>query len=163
VVLLKNLKIRQREYIPVIEEYLDKLHRNFGEKIVGVLLFGSVARGDAKPLKKYESDIDLIVLIRGIPENISERLTLKAKLVMELRLGSCVQGFWMPPEELPRLVGARTGYIMDALTEGILLYDPERIIEESKKTLERELKERGVEKKKYGWVWPIKAGEIIKL
>jgi len=163
-VLLKNLeKIKQREYTPVIEEYLDKLHSNFGEKIVGVLLFGSVARGEAKPLKKYESDIDLIVLIRGIPENISERLMLKAKLVLDLRLGSRVQGFWMPPEELPRLVGARTGYIMDALTEGILLYDPEQIIEESKKTLERELRERGVEKKKYGWVWPLKAGEIIKL
>nr|MDO8082523.1 nucleotidyltransferase domain-containing protein [Candidatus Freyarchaeota archaeon] len=162
--LLKNLeKIKQREYTPVIEEYLDKLHSNFGEKIVGVLLFGSVARGEAKPLKKYESDIDLIVLIRGIPENISERLMLKAKLVLDLRLGSRVQGFWMPPEELPRLVGARTGYIMDALTEGILLYDPEQIIEESKKTLERELRERGVEKKKYGWVWPLKAGEIIKL
>ncbi len=162
--LLKNLEeIKQKEYIPVIEEYLDKLHHHFDERITGVLLFGSVARGEAKPLKKYESDIDLIVLIKGIPENISERLTLKAKLVPELRLGGRVQGFWMPPEELSRLVGARTGYIMDALTEGIILYDPEQIIEESKKNLEKDLRERGVEKKKYGWVWPIRAGEIIKL
>ncbi|MFB0561398.1 MAG: hypothetical protein ACETWM_09325 [Candidatus Lokiarchaeia archaeon] len=162
--LLKNLeKIKQKEYIPVIEEYLDKLHHHFDERIIGVLLFGSVAGGEAKPLKKYESDIDLIVLIKGIPENISERLMLKAKLVLELRLGSRVQGFWMPPEELPRLAGARTGYIMEALTEGIILYDPEQTIEESKKNLERDLRERGVEKKKYGWVWPIRAGEIIKL
>lgn len=162
--LLKNLeKIKQNEYTPVIEEYLGKLHHYFGERIMGVLLFGSVARGEAKPLKRYESDVDLMVLIRGIPENISERLMLKTKLVLELGLGSRVQGFWMPPEELPRLVGARTGYIMDALTEGIILYDPERIIEESKKILERDLRERGVEKKKYGWVWPIRAGEITKL
>jgi predicted nucleotidyltransferase len=125
VVLLKNLEeIKGREYIPVIEEYLDKLRRNFGEKIVGVLLFGSVARGEAKPLKGYESDIDLIILIRGLPENISERLMLKAKLVVELRLGSRVQGFWMFPEELSQLVGARTGYIMGAFTEGVILYDP---------------------------------------
>lgn len=162
--LLKNLeKIKQNEYTPVIMEYLSKLYRHFGEGIVGVLLFGSVARGEAKPLKRYESDVDLVVLIRGIPKNISERLMLKVKLVQDLKLGSRIQGFWMPPEELPQLLGARTGYIMNALTEGIILYDPEGIIEESKKTLERNLRERGVEKKKYGWVWPIKAGEITKL
>ena len=162
--LLKNLeKIKQNEYNPVIEEYLGKLHQHFGERIVGVLLFGSVARGEAKPLKKYKSDVDLMVLIRGIPDNISERLVLKAKLVTELGLGSRVQGFWMTPEELPQLAAARTGYIMDALTEGIILHDPEQIIEESKKTLKRDLRERGVTKKKHGWIWPIRAGEIIKL
>ncbi|MEX2705358.1 MAG: hypothetical protein Q6352_008875 [Candidatus Freyrarchaeum guaymaensis] len=53
----------------------------------------------------------------------------------------------MTPEELPQLAAARTGYIMDALTEGIILHDPEQIIEESKKTLKRDLRERGVTKK----------------
>lgn len=43
-----------------IDEYLARLHRQFGEQILSVTLFGSKARGDSDA----ESDIDLLVLVK---------------------------------------------------------------------------------------------------
>src|SRR5262245_53991204 len=41
------------------------LESRFGHDLVSVVLFGSCARGEAQP----ESDIDLLVIIRGLPGN----------------------------------------------------------------------------------------------
>ena len=43
-----------------IDEYLERVHRQFGEQILSVTLFGSKARGDSD----VESDIDLLVLVK---------------------------------------------------------------------------------------------------
>ena len=43
-----------------IDEYLARLHRQFGEHILSVTLFGSKAQGDSDA----ESDIDLLVLVK---------------------------------------------------------------------------------------------------
>lgn len=43
-----------------IDEYLERVHRQFGEQILSVTLFGSKARGDSDA----ESDIDLLVLVK---------------------------------------------------------------------------------------------------
>lgn len=43
-----------------IDEYLGRIHRQFGEQILSVTLFGSKARGDSDA----ESDIDLLVVVR---------------------------------------------------------------------------------------------------
>ena len=45
-------------YLPAIKKALEDL---YGERLRGVILFGSEARGDASP----DSDIDLLVLLAG--------------------------------------------------------------------------------------------------
>ena len=45
--------------------YVDALDRQFGERLVSVVLFGSWARGTAK----VESDVDILIVVRGLPVN----------------------------------------------------------------------------------------------
>lgn len=43
-----------------VDEYLARIHQQFGEQILSVTLFGSKARGNSDA----ESDIDLLVLVK---------------------------------------------------------------------------------------------------
>ncbi|MCI4439137.1 hypothetical protein JHC27_04765 [archaeon] len=53
---LENLdKIKDVEYRELIEQYLEKILDVFNERVVGILLFGSVARGTAKPLSSQKA------------------------------------------------------------------------------------------------------------
>ena len=48
---------------PIALEYTEALKATLGEALVSVVLFGSVARGEATPL----SDIDLLVVVENLP------------------------------------------------------------------------------------------------
>lgn len=51
--------------------------------------------------------------------------------------------------------------MIDAIVDGLILYDPKSFLQASREKLLVELKEKGVERTAYGWVWPIRAGEKI--
>ena len=52
------VEMERSPYLPAIKKALEDL---YGERLRGVILFGSEARGDAEP----DSDIDLLVLLEG--------------------------------------------------------------------------------------------------
>jgi predicted nucleotidyltransferase len=52
-----------------LDRYVALLEGRFGSDLVSVVVFGSRVRGQAKP----ESDIDVLVVIRGLPLNRFER------------------------------------------------------------------------------------------
>jgi predicted nucleotidyltransferase len=54
---------------PVIEEVVDALRVYLGDSLRGIALFGSRARGDARP----ESDWDLLVVADGLPSSLLDR------------------------------------------------------------------------------------------
>lgn len=160
---LENLdKIVQREYVKVISMYFNKLLKIFKDDLKGIQLFGSVAKGVAKPLHTAESDIDMIILIEKLPP-LQERMLLQIELTKKFGLISIAQGIFMTPQELAQHVKAKAGWLLEALIDGITLFDPQEILKESRERLLKELKEKGVERTEYGWVWPLKAGEIINL
>ncbi len=156
---LENLdKIRDPDYRELVEQYVEKISNFFKEKIVGILLFGSVAKGKAKPVSSAESDIDLILVVRGLPK-LQERILMASKLIVELGLSSIVQAIYMTPEEFETHTKSKSGWIIDALVDGIILHDPESFLQNSKEKLLKELEEKGVERTPYGWAWSIRAGE----
>ncbi|MGB9727227.1 MAG: nucleotidyltransferase domain-containing protein [Nitrososphaeria archaeon] len=156
---LENLdKIKDREYQEIVEQYVDKILNVFREKVAGILLFGSVAKGAAKPLTTFESDVDLIIVVETLP-NLQDRILMISKLVSELKLPSIVQAVYMTPEEFETHIKSKSGWVLDAILDGLILYDPKSFLQTSREKLLVELKEKGVERTSYGWVWPIRAGE----
>ncbi len=151
--------IKQQEYCIPIRQYFDIVTKRVD--IFAVLLFGSVARGDAKPFRSYESDIDMIVIIKELPHDLGKRMLYK--LDIESGTRSRVQSIWMTPKELEEHIEAKSDYILEAFESGIFIFDPDGYLEQKKSDLFLELKSKGVSRLKWGWSWNIKAGEVVDL
>ena len=158
-----NLDFIKNEYFSEkLENYFDILVQA-NKKVIGIILFGSLARGDAVYSEEKRSDVDLIVIFaeNELPEHHRKRSDMKLRLI-ELA-PSCVDSLWMTKSEFINLVQNKTDIILYALDEGKILYDPESLIKSQKEKLFKELKERGVIKRKHYWIWPIKSfGEEIE-
>ncbi len=158
--MLKNIElIKQQEYYIPIRQYFEIVAKKID--VYAVLLFGSVARGDAKPFRSYESDIDLIIVIKELPHDLGERMLYK--LDVESGTRSRIQSVWMTPKELEEHIEAKSEYVLEAFESGIILFDTERYLEKKKSDLFMELKSKGVSRLKWGWSWNIKAGEVVEL
>ena len=83
----------------MIESYLAELKEIEGYDVKSVILFGSVARGQAKE----HSDIDIIVVASGLPE-LRNR-----DIFPPFPKPARIQDIWMTPEELEDMVIAKTG------------------------------------------------------
>ncbi len=53
----------QAEYATTVEELLAAARERFGNRLVSAVLYGSVARGEART----DSDIDLLLVVRDLP------------------------------------------------------------------------------------------------
>lgn len=157
---LKNLDRISSPYKERVEEYVQNLHNHFGENLIGVLIFGSVARGKQKIIPKYESDLDILVVIENLAPRFSvERLNQK----LQVKDVYSVVAEWMTKEELRHYFAAKTGFILDAFDEGVIVYDPYDYLAQKREELFHDLKRKGVIKKpSLGWVFPIKIGEKIE-
>ena len=63
----------QKEYVRLIEEYCSLIKNHFRDRLISICLFGSIARGEAKP----ESDIDILIIddfLRNVLLSIKENL-----------------------------------------------------------------------------------------
>ena len=130
----------------MIENYLARLKDwKFDNKIEikSVILFGSVARGQAKE----HSDIDLIVVASGLPE-LKRRDELPP-----FRSLARIQDIWMTPEELEDMVIAKTGFVVDALLEGKVLLD-DGTVAAARARLVQSLERLKIRKLDHGWMIP---------
>lgn len=152
-----SLERLDKEYARIVNEYLDRVRRREG--VIGAILFGSVARGEALPFP--QSDIDLIVISRGLPEDLFER----SELVRKIEGGPLpVQSIWMTPEDFEGHLASKAGYVLDAIHDGIVLYDEEGFLERKIKETKEELRRKSVRRIDGAWVWPIeRVGEHVEL
>ncbi|MBO3802979.1 MAG: nucleotidyltransferase domain-containing protein [Candidatus Brockarchaeota archaeon] len=114
-------------YAPLLKRYCDILRKHYGERLAGVLLFGSVARGDWGK----DSDIDLLVAVDGWAKPPWERSRELQKLRGELR-GSeeyrklLLKGYVPVIQHYP-LDSSEAGVVhriyLDACVEAIVLYE----------------------------------------
>ena len=71
----------QKEYQNLLKDFIQILKERFKEDIISIVLFGSVARGNAKK----ESDIDLCIIINNLPKSRFQRNRLLSRPLADLR------------------------------------------------------------------------------
>ena len=126
---LTNLdRIPHAGLAPVIKKYCEALLKEYGESLVGLVLFGSVATGRwAK-----DSDVDLLVVREGWErkrtwERADELGKLKLELASTAEYAEAVRrGHWpiiqnvpLAPGELSRM----SAFLLDVAFDGIVLFD----------------------------------------
>jgi len=130
-----------------IMEYLSGLSRYVN--ITNVLLYGSVARG--KPLLG-KSDIDLIVIAKEFDISRDDLFRLKRKI--RGKLPGLVESLWMSKKEFIDVFKGLTGFILDALYEGVILYDEDNFLHELRSRLFKAIEKGVIQRYKNFWRFP---------
>ncbi|MEM0037111.1 MAG: nucleotidyltransferase domain-containing protein, partial [Candidatus Korarchaeum sp.] len=127
-----------REYVSMIVE---SLKAKLGDNLVSVVLFGSVARGEADE----GSDIDLLVVLESSSGSFGRRFDVFKEIEKELitseprvelrrrGLGALISPVPLTREEVMK----HPPILLDILTDGIILYDKGFIGEQLEELRER--------------------------
>lgn len=110
----------QSRYEEPLNEFTEMVLDKFGDNVISIVLFGSVARGTAA---RY-SDIDLLVISKKLPLKILEREEIVSDIILKIikKYYIRVCPVFLGPEDLsgnninPLFYGVITGYRV--------LYDP---------------------------------------
>jgi len=160
----------------ILQKYTDLLEKRFGERLVSVAVFGSVARGcEHFP----ESDIDILLVIEGL-EGISlgSRIDMLLDVNRELRrtfeyarfkrnkgCSPSLEEHILTPSELLR----HPPILLDLLTDSIILLD-RGVLKRELDAVRIKLKELGAVKVRLqdgSWFWnlkpTLKLGEEVQI
>jgi predicted nucleotidyltransferase len=103
--------------LEVARQLKERILAGDGQRVSKVILFGSRARGDARP----DSDYDLLVVFRHLPPG--ERRASRVRLYGLLRGAEVpVEPHVMSDEEFEDTKGVVGGLAYPAAPEGVLLY-----------------------------------------
>jgi predicted nucleotidyltransferase len=146
---------------------LAEWRRLLGRRLVSVVLFGSVARGGARP----DSDVDLLLVVEGLPRSLAER---RRPLLEAWRRGRERES--LQPVQWDLVVKDReeaahhSPLYLDMVAEGALLHDSDGffagVLEEMRARM-AELGSRRVYLSNGSWYWDLKPGssfgEVIEI
>ena len=92
----------------------------FGSRLVSLVLFGSVARGDARET----SDIDLLVVARDLPRSAADRRRLFLERWRDVRSArSLAAAEWNLIVKSPEEAGYHSPLYLDMTEDAVLLFD----------------------------------------
>ena len=167
-------RIPHRYYAPLVRRYCELLLERFGDRLLGVVLFGSVGRGDWT----RDSDIDLLVVVdgwEGVPVwrrirelyEVRERLRETREYRAALRAGfvPAIQHYPLGRREALEFHRA----YLDIVLDGIVVYDREGFVRGVLESVRKRLAECGARRisrpdGKYYWVIKeVRAGEVYAL
>jgi predicted nucleotidyltransferase len=154
---------------PLLKVLTERMVQHFGDDLLGVLLFGSVARGD---WTKY-SDIDLLVLLRRMPRGLmgtmSKLLALRKELRRTREYERAFGAGYVPTVEFYPLAleDARRfrRIYLDAFTEGIVILDREGHLRDLMERFRRRMQEGGakrVETPGRGHYWQLEDPRVLE-
>ena len=159
-------RVPQKEYAPLLRKVVLELVRELGDSLMGILLFGSVARGEAR----MNSDVDLLVVAEGLPSSYMERARIMARVVEKTRgeriklfskgIHPTLQIIAYTPEEMEVF---RALYF-DLAVDGIILYSRRGYVEELLRKIRRTLEESKARKVVLPggrWYWVVGKDEEI--
>jgi predicted nucleotidyltransferase len=158
-------------YKTLIEQLRDVLLRRYGERLYSLVIYGSVARGDASKA----SDIDLLLVVAGLPES---RLARQEEfMALEDEVEEHVTALYeagyhidfSPIIKTPEEAGRVSSLYLDMVEDAILVYDRDRFFASVLERLRKRLDELGSKRVRMGrkWYWILKPdyqfGEVIEL
>jgi len=161
--------IPQEEYRGTVRRLTELLSARFGEKLVSIVVFGSVARGVAK----RDSDIDVLLVCEDFEKSMHRTdklvdviLQLWSEEKKPLDEQVWIQFHPLRPEEAEK----NRPIYLDMIEDGVIIYDRNGFMENVLKRLEKRLQELG-SKKVYlpdgSWYWvlkpSIKRGEVLEI
>lgn len=151
--------------------YTEALKEQLGESLVAVVLFGSVAREEATPL----SDVDLLIIVSGLPESrlARQRCLEKADALLEARLQVLrQQGVltdFVPVLKTPQEADQVTPLYFDLLQDALILFEREGFFSAILERLRESFQRLGARRVRRGKIryWELKPdytpGEVFEL
>ncbi len=106
------------KYQKIIESVVEQFLSELDDRIHSIVLFGSVARGEATE----ESDIDLLVILSEPTFDTKRRMNNMAATA-GLETGVFIEVVHFTTQGFERETGMRSWFSSDIVTEGIVLYD----------------------------------------
>lgn len=160
-----------RRYLQLV---LETLVGALGEDLISVVVFGSVARGEAGE----GSDIDIIVVSKAFVGSVGGRLKVfenvdrrsryseERRMLREKGFGTLICPVPLNPEEVKQ----NPPILLDLLTDGVILYDKGKFMENHLLELKSKLKRLGARKiylPSGSWYWDLKPdyklGDVVEI
>lgn len=150
---------------------LEACQKIYGEDLITLAVFGSVARGTPNP----ESDIDLLIVAKNLPSGRLKRMQQFNKV--EGILDSCLESLrknginttLSPIIKTPEEVAAGSLLFLDMTEDVLILYDKEKFFTNFLQEFSMKLKRLGARKIVTGerWHWVLKSdyteGEVFDI
>ena len=159
----------QEPYKSLLEKLTKLLQEEFQDRLVSVVLYGSVARGD----NRKDSDVDLLLVIKDLPKTITERAILFDKVERKLDddiMRLMDEGYYVtfsPVLKTPEEAARFSPIYMDMTEDAIILYDRDGFFRKVLEKTRKRLKELGFERVRLSeksWYWrkrDYRLGEVI--
>ncbi len=143
-----------------------------GDRLVSVVLFGSVARGDVSD----SSDLDLLIVAKNLPDIRFERMRLfdEAEDLCRDELKAICDHYGITASFSPIIkdieeAGRASPLYLDIVEDGVILYDRDDFMKNVLERLRRKLRELGTRRVRRGrkWYWVLKpevrVGEVVEI
>lgn len=170
------MDINKEELITIYETLLKKVidgtMRFFGEDLVSIVLYGSLARGEIKK----DSDIDLLIVSENLPKERLKRqdIFMKMERGVDEEIKRIYEKWGIYPYISPILKTKEEANILsplylDMVTDARILYDKDDFFKKVLAKLRLELELLNAKKIKVGkkWYWDLKpdykSGDVISI
>ncbi|MEM1946428.1 MAG: nucleotidyltransferase domain-containing protein [Candidatus Caldarchaeum sp.] len=161
----------KEEYKLLADRLVEELQRFFGDRLISVVFYGSVARGE----ERSESDIDVLIVADELPESRLRRqeLFMQAEsslqpLIDDLRRRGLASDF--SPILLNRNEASRIRPLyLDMVHDAVIAYDRDGFFTDVLSRLRKRLEELGAKRVRRGrlWYWDLKPGlkpgEVVEI
>ncbi|HXZ90646.1 MAG TPA: nucleotidyltransferase domain-containing protein [Candidatus Dormibacteraeota bacterium] len=163
----------QQEYRTIADEYVHAASDFFGDRLVSICFFGSVARGEATA----DSDIDVLVVATELPKDVGLRFRETAGIHETLRRSSeyrklrqqgrsaFISDLFLSPDE----AHAHPPILLDLTDDAFIAYDRNGFLKGVLEDMKQRLRDLGARKVKArkGHYWILKPNtrpdEVIEI